>query len=65
MNAPKRCLIEITLAPGDEIGGVSIVPNLLHVTWKTGKRDQGSGEQPVGAHEWRLVLLRDGSKIYR
>ena len=66
MNVPRRCFVEITLAPGDEnVGGVSIVPNLLHVTWKTGKRDQGTGEEPVEKHEWRLVLLRDGGKIYR
>ena len=64
VNAPQRCYIEVTLAPGDESGGVSIVPNLLHVTWKTGRRDQG-GEEPAEAHEWRLVLERDGNKIYR
>ena len=64
VNAPKRCYIEVTLAPGDESRGVLIVPNLLHVTWKTGKRDQG-GEEPVDEHEWRLVLEREGSKVYR
>ena len=41
------------------------MPNILHVTWKTGRRDQGGGEEPVEAHEWRLVLWRDGDKIYR
>ena len=68
MNTPKHCYLEITLAPGDENSTVSVVPNLLHLTWKTGKRAQDSGggtEEPVEAHEWRLVLLREGSNIYR
>ena len=68
MNAPRQCYIEITLAPsGDERDGISIVPNVLHLTWKTGRRGDPNeaGEEPVKAHEWRLVLFRDGGKIYR
>ena len=67
MNAPRQCYIEINLAPSEEYKGVSIVPNVLHLTWKTGRRgDQNAaGEEPVEAHEWRLVLFRDGNKMYR
>ena len=71
VNAPRQCFIEITLAPSDDqhAGGVSIVPNLLHLTWKTGRRgdktEEERGEEPVEAHEWRLVLFKDGGKIYR
>ena len=67
VNAPRQCFIEITLAPSDEYSGVSIVPHMLHLTWKTGRRGDPNeaGEEPVKAHEWRLVLFRDGGKIYR
>merc|ERR1712038_1013990 len=41
VNAPKRFCMEITLAPSDENSSVSAVPNLLHLTWKTGRRAQG------------------------
>ncbi len=69
--------IELTLAPTSQVPGIEVVPNLLHLTWKTRTRkneqqnDDGGGgggqqqEDPVLSHEWRLLMKKEGDRLQR
>ena len=63
-DVPFFCCLEITLVPVDDDCPIKIIPKLLHVTLKPGKRD-GRGPRKIHVWEWRIVLLKEGCKFYR
>jgi hypothetical protein len=66
--------LELSLSPtaSDTLlsGGVKVVPIMLHVSWKRKRVDaRNAAEQEpqpeILAHEWRLLLKKEGDMVYR
>jgi hypothetical protein len=73
IQVPQRhsYLLELSLCPATKCG-IEVVPNLLHLLWKEHTRSDKFPQQPmdllqapVKAHEWRLMLKKEGNKIQR